>query len=102
MTEALAKLHDVPSKYYPHQLVETYPRIVERIVQLWGHAEIEAYFQELMLDERGGRQGFPQEILMEILNLRTWYRSLLPPQPCTVDNWADVIEEAGDACPDAG
>ncbi|MDP5240992.1 hypothetical protein Q9Q94_15735 [Uliginosibacterium sp. 31-16] len=98
MSDALtAKLKDAPAAFYPRQLMASYPRIVDRIVQLWGSPEIEPYFQELMLTDREGRQGFPQPVLTEILNLRTWYRSLLPPQPRTVDTWTDMIEEDGDS-----
>ena len=96
MSEALAaKLRDAPAAFYPRQLVDSYPRIADKIVQLWGTPEIEAYFQELMLNDRGDRQGFSQPVLTEILNLRTWYRSRLPPQPRSVDNWVDMINEDG-------
>jgi hypothetical protein len=97
MKEALAAtLKDAPAAFYPRQLVKVYPRIVDKIHQLWGTPEIEAYFQELMLNDRGNRQGFSPEVLTEVLNLRTWYRSLLPPQPRSVDSWADMIgDDAG-------
>lgn len=93
MSEDLAaKLPDVPPEAFPQQLVATYPRIIERIVELWGRAdEIEAYFQTLMLDHRGSRQGFPEEVLTEIVKLRSYYRSRLPLPPRTVDNWADFL-----------
>ena len=78
MNEALAaKLRDAPASFYPHHLVTSYPQVVERILALWGRAEIEAYFRELM---RGDQQGFSQAVHTEILNLRTWYRSGHPPQ----------------------
>ena len=55
---------------YPFELEERYDRIIIKIEQLWDTAEIHDYFSELILDKRGGRQGFPGGILQEIIRLR--------------------------------
>jgi hypothetical protein len=87
------KLKAAPQQVYPQHLLATFPRIAGCIAGLWGHREIEAYFQDLMIDDRGNRQGFPPEVLMEILALRTYHRSLFPPSVRTVHTWADLVDK---------
>lgn len=55
---------------YPFELEERYDRILLKIEQLWDTPEIHDYFSELIIDKRGGRQGFPGGILQEIIRLR--------------------------------
>ena len=46
----------------PEALARTYPRIANRLAELWKKPEqCEQYFDDLLLDKRGGRQGFPAE-----------------------------------------
>lgn len=59
----------------PHQLDITtelerqYPRIVLELENIWGTKECNHYLKQLVFDERGGRQGFPPEVLVEIAML---------------------------------
>jgi tankyrase len=55
---------------YPHALEERFDRILTKIDELWDRAELQAYFSDLIIDKRGGRQGFPRQVLNEILMLR--------------------------------
>jgi tankyrase len=55
---------------YPRALEERFDRILTKIDELWDRAELQAYFSDLIIDKRGGRQGFPKEVLNEILMLR--------------------------------
>ena len=54
---------------YPSHLEARYPRILERIAQLWGTSELDGYLQELLLDDRGGRQGFASEVMRDLMFL---------------------------------
>ena len=36
------------------------------------------YFDELLVDRRGGRQGFPKDVLRELLVLRSYYERFHP------------------------
>lgn len=54
---------------YPHALERDYPRILERIVGLWGSDAADAYFGELAVADSENRQGFPPEVAKEILKL---------------------------------
>ncbi|MCI3953895.1 MAG: hypothetical protein K0R53_3395 [Burkholderiales bacterium] len=60
----------LPGDAYPQALVDQYPRIANTIVELrYDRAKLESYFQSLLNDSRGGRQGFPFGVLMNLQNL---------------------------------
>lgn len=54
---------------YPHALEQKYPRVFQKILDLWGTPQIDAYFTELLVDERGDRAGFPPEVASNIVYL---------------------------------
>jgi hypothetical protein len=61
----------LPGKDYPQALVENFPRIANTIVELRDErAKLTQYFDSLLNDTRGGRQGFPFSVLMDLQNLR--------------------------------
>ena len=73
---------------YPHGLEAKYPRILDRIVELWESPKSTiAYLNELMIDERGGRQGFPPDIVREIFVLSLTYESTRGKQGERVPMW---------------
>lgn len=55
---------------YPIHLEERFDRILTRIEHLWDTPEIHDYFSDLLIDKRGGRQGFPAPVLNDIIKLR--------------------------------
>jgi ankyrin repeat protein len=59
---------------YPFALEDKYERILINIVKLWGTSQIEDFFTDLIIDKRGGRQGFPKAVLEDILRLREFHR----------------------------
>ena len=78
MNEELLQLLDGQEEHYPHALAEQFPRIVNKIILLWGEPEAELYFSELLMDSRGGtRQGFPPEVASDIFNLSMYHANLL-------------------------
>jgi len=80
MNEELLQLLDGQVEHYPHVLAQNFPRIVDKIIMLWGEPELEAYFSELLMDSRGGtRQGFPPEVASEIFSLSMYHASILNP-----------------------
>lgn len=60
---------------YPYALEEKFDRILVIIEKLWGTPEIEDYFTDLIIDRRGGRQGFPKDVLDDILRLRDFHHA---------------------------
>ena len=70
MNEKLLFLLDGYEECYPLNVEERYPRVMDTITELWNSNEIDAYFSDLMIDNRGGtRQGFPPEVASEIFAL---------------------------------
>jgi hypothetical protein len=70
MNEKLLFLLDGYEECYPLNVEEQYPRVMDRITELWNSKEIDAYFTDLMIDNRGGtRQGFPPKVASEIFAL---------------------------------
>lgn len=70
MNEKLLILLDGYEECYPLNMEEQYPRVMNRITELWNSPEIDAYFTDLMIDNRGGtRQGFPPKVASEIFAL---------------------------------
>jgi hypothetical protein len=41
--------------------------------------QMDRYFEDLLTDTRGGRQGFPLGILMELTTLKDYYLTVYPP-----------------------
>ena len=54
---------------YPINLELHYPRILEKIVQLWHTPQMEGYFLELMVNTRSDRHGFSHEVVDELYYL---------------------------------
>lgn len=54
---------------YPHHLESKYLRIFNSIMSTWGTMECDAAFEDLFFDNRGGRQGFPEDVMRDILFL---------------------------------
>lgn len=74
MNENLLKLLDGYAARYPHALEDKFPRVLNKIIELWGMPAMDAYFDELMLDNQGvARQGFPPEVASEIFALSVAY-----------------------------
>ena len=69
MNERLLKILDGETKFYPAALESTFPRILDKIMLLWGTPAIEIYFTQLMVTDRPNRAGFPPEIAAEIMRL---------------------------------
>jgi hypothetical protein len=50
--------------------LERLPHVLNKLCQLWGRAECEAYISRLIMDSRdGARQGLPWEAAMELMFL---------------------------------
>ena len=64
-------METLPDSIRPIELIRLYPRIANRIAHSWHDPRVlHEVFNELMIDQRGGRKGFPAPILAELLLLR--------------------------------
>lgn len=67
-------LATLPAHLRPMATARQYPRIVNRIGDLWSHGEYtRLHFQSLLLDRRPGREGFPSVVRHEIEVLQDYY-----------------------------
>jgi hypothetical protein len=77
--DALAWLEALPPAVRPMACAEHYPRIVNRLTRLWqAPLFVRDYLDDLVLDSRGERQGFPHGITDELLRLRDYYNATYP------------------------
>ena len=75
----------------PMVTARQYPRIVNRIADLWGHCEYtRLYFQSLLIDQRKGREGFPPEVRKELEVLQHYYFEHLSGLPAILWNAVPV------------
>jgi hypothetical protein len=73
--QAVSWLLALPEAVRPTKLAASYPRVVNRLCQLWRRpVEMDRYFEDLMIDRRGGRQGFPLNVAQELASLSDYYR----------------------------
>ncbi len=56
---------------YLSALEKHFPRIVDKIVLMWATEEFPEFLNGMMIDKRGDRQGFPLEVLEEMMFLTT-------------------------------
>jgi hypothetical protein len=86
--EGHALLASIASEARPTQLAAKFPRIVNRMAGLWkSPRQMDRYFEDLLTDTRGGRQGFPLGILMELTTLKDYYLTRVYPPTSRGDVW---------------
>jgi hypothetical protein len=85
----LAKL---PADVRPLATARQYPRIVNRIDDLWTQCEYtRLYFQSLLIDRRKDRTGFPPEVRRELEALQHYYFVHLSGLPAMLWNAVPVF-----------
>jgi hypothetical protein len=67
----------LPVELRPRQLCETFPRVANHIAETWhDHAYTAKALERLLVDDRGGRRGFPPPVENEIRKLRDYAEQL--------------------------
>lgn len=82
---------------YPRHLEQNFPHVFENIVRLWGTPQMESFFNNLLITQRTGRQGFSPEAADEILGLISAYHKLglaIQPPKRNGDVW-DWVSDIG-------
>ena len=75
-----ALLASIEEPARPKTLAASFPRIVNRMAKLWKMPrEMDRYFEDLLADTRGNRQGFSLNILMELSTLKDYYKAKVFP-----------------------
>ncbi len=92
MNPRLLNLLGADVELYPDVLEERFPRVFNKLLELWETPHIEQYLQDLMVDRRGGtRQGFPAEAAAEIIRLSNYFQSLRNKSK-EISAWDDIPE----------
>lgn len=76
---ALRWLSQLPRDVRPLELFHAYPRIANHLAALGNAAAVSVFIGELLIDKRGGRQGFPGGIALELSRLQEYLFRLLQP-----------------------
>jgi hypothetical protein len=75
----LAWASTLPNEIQPRALMQRFPRIANLLAAIWPDPNsFRRYIDDLLVDRRGNRQGFPVEILRELLELRGYYDEQYP------------------------
>ena len=81
-------LASLPQDVRPINLAEQFPRVANRLRFLWRQvARCEVYLDDLFVDRRGDRKGFPPRVSQELTALREYYALLHPSRAST---WGHV------------
>lgn len=76
---AVKWLFGLPREILPKTLAREYPRIINQIADKWENPEAcVKYLNQLLIDERGTRQGFSQKIMFELTRLKFHLAPLEP------------------------
>ncbi|PKO87148.1 MAG: hypothetical protein CVU18_11680 [Betaproteobacteria bacterium HGW-Betaproteobacteria-12] len=88
--EQLKSLLGSDANHYPSRLDASFPRIIGKIVSLWGKPDLDAYLNGLMVSDRPGRQGFPSDVAMELFHLSNIHSSLGLSDVASGTGWAGI------------
>jgi hypothetical protein len=69
----------LPVEIQPRAMMYRFPRIANLIAAMWQDANsLRRYVDDLLVDKRGSRQGFPVDVLRELFALRAYYDEIRP------------------------
>src|SRR6266576_3731303 len=69
----------LPREIRPLALLQQFPRIANMLAQSWHDAAaFREYMFDLLIDRRGCRQGFPEDVRSELLRLRAYFDDIDP------------------------
>ena len=87
LPRTLEWVESLPRPLRPHVLVTNFPRIANQIAAAWSDPEhFDAYMDSLLTDKRGGRKGFPLEIVTELAALELYRHTIGE----SASPWVDV------------
>jgi hypothetical protein len=70
-------MENLPHEVRPHALYSRMPRIANAVAALWAHPDAtQGFLDSLLVDRRGGRKGFAEDILNDLQKLQAYYVTL--------------------------
>jgi hypothetical protein len=71
----------IPADIRPNHIISTFPHIMNLISKSWHEPkEFVKTLDELLIDDRGNRVGFPFAVIVELTDLREYYFSTVRPE----------------------
>jgi hypothetical protein len=82
--EAMTLIESLAAELRPNDLPERFPRVMNEIARLWRRpVQLDRYFDDLLVDKRTGRQGFPLTVTVELSILKDYYQTdVYPKKEC--------------------
>jgi hypothetical protein len=69
----------LPRRLQPFSLCKLYPRVANQIAASWMDMKASSvYFDQLLVDRRRGRRGFPLDVLNDLCFLRDYHAAFRP------------------------
>jgi hypothetical protein len=100
MSNAISASAYVPYTSSPAELAQDvsmiqrlFPRIGEKIISMWGSVALNSYLSSLIFDERGGRQGFPEQIAAALFRLLKGHEALIHSEKKNGDIWDVILDQ---------
>jgi hypothetical protein len=91
MDARLLKILKGSKQKYPHALEKQFPSVFVKIMSLWDSPGLDAYFADLLMTTRSGRQGFPEEVASDIIYLQMLHENKdVPDEPNT---WPKLLRD---------
>jgi hypothetical protein len=88
-------LAELPEHLRPKEMATRFPHIANRLAVEWPTASTcRPYFDDLLLDSRGDRKGFPERVALELAALKNYYDAVVFPTHQTV--WDEIISRSRD------
>jgi len=91
--ETIQWLDDLPPGVKPTLLQIEFVRIANALSRRWKTpAAFLAHLDDLLIDRRGNRRGFPMGIMLELAALKNYYQTTVHPSPTTV--WDEIASRS--------
>ncbi len=74
------------------KLETQFPHIAAKLIELWDSPALDHYFEEIMLPQRDGRQGFPPDAASIIMRLAAVHQKLGHSRNAPSDIWSWTTE----------
>ena len=90
LPRTLKWIDELPPRVKPVALIRHFPRIANMIAAAWDDlVQFETYMDSLLTDKRGGRKGFPTDVIAELGALDI-YRHTVGESTLSAMAWSDV------------
>lgn len=89
--ETIQWLAGLPPDVRPRSLPIAFTRIANELGRRWNDEhKCLTYLEDLLIDRRGNRSGFPMGIALEIASLKNFFETALHPMPQTA--WDEIAD----------